>query len=172
MDNTHAMPEEIAYLAGLIDGEGCIAIQKQQLKNNKVGYGVNVKITNTDSNMIEAIQDIYLKLGVNPLIRERGNPDQDNWKAWFEVYLTKQAHIKIVLEAILPYLRTKKARAQMMLRYINKEIDREVGFQFMKQSNSKGKPSETTRETPDFSQNLTKYFLDEDIVHPATNVGG
>lgn len=164
MDNKHAMPEELGYLAGLMDGEGCIAIQSHRQANGKMVYGNNVKITNTDANIIEAVQSIYLKLGVNPLVRERGNPDHPEWKAWFEVYLTKQSNIKTILEALLPFLRAKKARALIMLRYINKEIEREEGFALMKQANSKGKPSETTRETP--------TLLDEDIVHTAVKTGG
>ena len=164
MDNTHAMPEELGYLAGLMDGEGCIAIQQQKLAKGKYAYGVNVKITNTDPNIIETIQSIYLKLGVNPLIRERSNQDVPQWKSWFEVYLTKQAHIKVVLEAILPYLRGKKSRAIIMLRYLDKQLEREDAFLQLRNANSKGKPSETTRETPP--------QVDEDIVQAATNVGG
>ena len=143
-----------------MDGEGCIAIQQQRTNGRRYNVCVNVKFTNTDMNIIEQVQSIILKLGVNPLIRIRGNEDEPNWKPWFEVYLTKRSNIKIVLEAILPYLRGKRARAIVMLRYINKQIDNDDAFDTMKKLNARGKSSETTREAP-----ITR--LDEDIVQAA-----
>lgn len=148
MDNEQATLVELGYLAGIMDGEGCIAIQQQKLAGGRTGYGVNVKFTNTDTNIIEKIQSIILKLGVNPLIRIRGNEDNPNWKPWFEVYLTKSQNIQVVLNAILPYLTGKRARAILMLRYIEKQVSREEAFTQMKTYNSKGKSSETTREAP------------------------
>lgn len=159
MENEQATPAEIGYLAGLYDGEGCIAIQQQCKNGKRFNVCVNVKITNSDMNIIEAVQSILLKLGVNPLIRERGNPENPNWKAWFEVYLTKRSHIKRVLEVVLPYLRGKRARAIVMLRFIDNHIDGDDAFMSMKELNRKGKSSEAIRETP---MSLT---LDEDMVH-------
>jgi len=160
VDNKQATPQEIAYVAGLMDGEGCIAIQSQKLANGKVGYAVNVKITNTDPNIIERIQSTYLKLGINPLIRERDNSKNPQWKNWFEVYLTKQSQIQRLLETLLPYLVGKRARATMMLRYITKQICKEEAFHEMKRMNAKGESSETTREAPSVT-------TDEDIVQAA-----
>lgn len=156
MDNKHATPEDLAYLAGLLDGEGCIAIQKCRVKGHLCNYGTNVKITNTDMNIIEKIQSILLSLGINPNIRVRGNENHPRWKSWIEVYLTKRANIKLFLENILPYLVGKKARAIIMLRFIDKQIDYEEAFNKMKVYNKKGGPSETTREAP--------FNKDEDIV--------
>lgn len=160
MDNKHATPIDLAYLAGLFDGEGCIAIQKCRFKNGSMSYGVNVKVTNTDSNLIEKIQSIYLSLNINPLIRTHYRNQNNSWKDCFDIYLTKRDNIKILLEAILPYLVGKRARAILMLRFIAKEIDRETGFGEMKRLNQKGEPSETTREAP-----LGTSLVDEDIVH-------
>lgn len=162
MDNKHATPTDLAYLAGIVDGEGCIAIQKANWQG-KWQYAVNMKVTNSDPNIIEHIQSIYLALNVNPLVREKNNQDKPQWKSWFDLYLTKQSAIKTVLEAILPYMIGKKARAIIMLRYIDKTIEREDAFQALKTLNHKGEPSETTRETP--------VIQDEDIVHAAANVG-
>ena len=161
MDNTQATPTDfdLGYLCGMIDGEGCIAIQK-----NGNSYGVNLKVTNTDESNIEAVQTILLKLGVNPLIRDRINTGNPKWKGWMEVYLTKKSLIKKVLETILPHLKGKKARATIMLRFINNEIAREEAYWKMKDLNRKGQSPETIRETPD--------SLDEDIVHPITKVDG
>lgn len=156
MDNKHATLSdlELGYLAAMIDGEGCIAIQ---YSGNS--FGVNLKVTNTDENIIEEIQRILMKLGVNPLIRERVNTDNPKWKGWMEVYLTKQSLIKKTLEAILPYLKGKRARAVMMLRFIDRTIDREEAYIHMKALNRKGEPSETTREAP--------LLAGEDIVQAA-----
>lgn len=55
MDNKQATPIDLAYLAGLMDGEGCIMITKSKISNKPV-YNCQVKITNTDVNLIEKIQ--------------------------------------------------------------------------------------------------------------------
>jgi intein/homing endonuclease len=163
MDNQHATPTDLAYLAGLFDGEGCIRIQRQTLKGKHIGYACNVKITNSDPNIIERAQSIILTLGVNPLIRELDNTKNPQWKSWFDVYLTKQSSMRTVLDAILPYLVGKKARAIIMLRYIDKTIEREEAYLQLKELNHKGEPSETTREAP--------VKQGEDIVHAAGNPG-
>lgn len=159
MDNTQETSIELtdlAYLAGLIDGEGCIAIQKSK-QNGRPTYAINFKVTNSDPNIVDRVQSIMLGLGVNPYIREKNNQDRPEWKSWFDIYLTKGSNIQTVLRAVLPYLVGKRARAFIMLRYIDKMIDKEVAFQTMKTYNSKGGPSETTREAP--------AVRDEDIVH-------
>ncbi len=151
MDNKHATPTDLAYLAGLIGGEGSIAMQKSLYKG-RWQYAIQMKITNSDPNIIERIQSIYLSLDVNPFLRENKSSEKNpNWKDWFDVYLTKQAHIKVVLDAAMPYLVGKKARAIIMLRFINKEMDREDVFQGLRQLNRKGEPSETTREAPELA---------------------
>ncbi|MDE1766564.1 MAG: LAGLIDADG family homing endonuclease [Thaumarchaeota archaeon] len=144
MDNPQATPYEIGYLAGLIDGEGCIAIQKTSGNS----FGINLKITNTDEHIIEKAQSIMLKIGVNPLIRDRVNTNNPQWRGWMEVYLTKKDNIKKVLEIVLPYLVGKYPRAIMMLRFIDKSIDREDAYWQMKAMNKKGESPETTREAP------------------------
>lgn len=156
MDNTQATPYEIGYLAAMIDGEGCIAIQK----STATAYSINLKVTNTDEHIIHKVQSIMIKLGVNPLIRDRVNTNNPQWKGWMEVYLTKRENVKKILETVLPHLEGKRPRALMMLQFIDRTIDREEAFWKMKELNKKGKSSETTREAP-------QKFVGEDIVHTA-----
>jgi hypothetical protein len=160
MDNKHAMPTDLAWLAGIIDGEGWIGLQKHIVPKNKcVAYSPHFRVTNSDLNIINRTQEILNSIGLNPYLKQQLHIE--GRKTVYHLNLHKQANLKVIYEAVLPYLVGKKARAEMMLRYINKTIDREIAYQELKKANQRGKPSETTREAP------LVVFEDEDIVQAA-----
>ena len=48
-DNQHTNPTDLAYLAGIIDGEGCVSVQrsgKRRKSTNEMGFSPEVTITN------------------------------------------------------------------------------------------------------------------------------
>lgn len=148
MDNKQATPTDLAYLAGIIDGEGWVGLQKR-LDRRWVTYKPALRVTNTDANLINHIYEIWERIGVDGHIYENEqNPSVPNGKQIMNLQLNKQSDIKRVLEAVIPYLVSKKARAVMLLRFLDKTIDREEAYLAIKQANQKGvgKSSETTRE--------------------------
>ncbi len=65
------------YLAGLIDGEGCLTISVRR-QYNKETFRPYITITNTDKVLIDAVYDFLMSLGVKPFAvqhdRRPGNP--------------------------------------------------------------------------------------------------
>lgn len=175
MDNKQATLHEtdLAYLAGIIDGEGWVGLQKR-IMGKWVTYKPALRITNTDANIINRVYEIWEMLGVTGHIYENEqNPSITNGKMIMNLQLNKQSVIKVVLESVIPYLVGKKARAIMLLRFLDKTVDREEAFQAIKTANQKGIPrfptgvgesSEATREAP-------VAELDEDMVHSAAKAG-
>lgn len=171
MDNKQATPSEtdLAYFAGIIDGEGWIGLLKKLRKNRWITYHPCIRVTNTDPNIIEKIQSVWENLGVRGHLYEHTQgPSIVNGKPVMYIQIQKHSLIKITLEALIPFLVGKKARAIMLLRFIDGTVDREEAHQAIKKANQKGihegESSETTREAP--------VFMDEDIVHPAEKSGG
>ena len=102
----------LSYLAGIIDGEGCIRLQT--IKNNprwNTQYHAAISIGMTDKKVIQMFADRYgSKIGVECV---------PNRKA---VYRWKKAGNKIVppiLTELLPYLIVKKPQAELVLKYYN-----------------------------------------------------
>ena len=153
MDNQHATPTdaEIGYLAAMFDGEGYVGLQRAVHRKRFIGYHARIGISNTDSNIIEKVQQIWNKLGINPHIYEKPSTVNPFRKVCMYIEVLKLSLIKETLEAVLPHLAGKRARAVMLLKFINNEIDRDKAYENLKELNKKGRPgepSETTREAP------------------------
>jgi hypothetical protein len=170
MDNKQATPTDLAYLAGIIDGEGWIGLQKR-LDRRWVTYKPALRITNTDPNIINRVYEIWEGLGVSGHIYENTqDPSVSNGKTIMNLQLNKQSVIKTVIEAVIPFLVGKKARAIMLLRFLDKSVDREEAYQSIKAANKKGvgESSETTRETLEMIGTINNpVVLSEDIVQTA-----
>lgn len=149
--NQQATPTDLAYLAGIIDGEGWIGLQKR-LQKRWITYKPTIRVTNTDSNIINRVYEIWESCGISGHIYENEqNPSVTNGKQILNLQLNKRIDIQTVLEAVIPYLVGKKARAIMLLRYLKNEVDREQAHDFIRLANKKGKGEspETTREAPE-----------------------
>lgn len=67
-----ATEAEIAWLAGIIEGEGTVALSCWQRKRGvKPKVGVEIKLYNTDSGLINKAIEIVRKMGINPYITQR-----------------------------------------------------------------------------------------------------
>lgn len=174
MDNKQATLQDtdLAYLAGIVDGEGWVGLQKRLLKQ-WVTYKPALRVTNTDANLINRIYEIWETLGVSGHIYENEmSPSVPNGKQVMNLQLNKQSDILKVLNAIIPYLVAKKARAVMLKRFLDKTVDREEAYLSIRAANRKGAPSdlressETTREAPQVPP------VDDDIVQAAMKIGG
>ena len=142
---------ELAYLAGIIDGEGWIGLQKR-LQKRWITYKPALRVTNTDANIINKVRQVWEVIGVDGHIYENDqDPSVTNGKQIMNIQLNKQTDILRVLLAVEPFLVGKRARAQMLIRFLTKSIDREEAYQFIRTANKKGlrESSETTREAPD-----------------------
>jgi len=102
-------PMDLAYIAGLFDGEGSICIAKAKPRGGRKSphYTLAINITNTNMEVLEWTQSLFggsinRKEGVN--------------KPCFSWYCSalKAEHF---LMSILPFLKIKKGRAKIALGY-------------------------------------------------------
>lgn len=113
--HTNQTTEQIAYLAGIVDGEGCFYIGR--VKQGKYGSGwqwhVLLKITSCDEVLILWLEQIF---GGSKESRYRWTSKQKfnrpvyNWQATGEM-------LDYILQAIEPYLIIKKPHCDVMKRY-------------------------------------------------------
>ncbi|HET9680067.1 MAG TPA: LAGLIDADG family homing endonuclease [Gammaproteobacteria bacterium] len=99
---------DAAYIAGLIDGEGTVALSRKHAKDNRQ---LCISISNTESALLEyALQTI----GTGKITAKRTVSDKHTPSFVYAIY-NRQA--LSLLEQITPYLRTyKRERACLILR--------------------------------------------------------
>lgn len=103
----------LAYIAGMLDGEGCISINKRKDKEYKRGHSfyANLRITNTYLPVLLWIQDQFGGLG--SIVEQ---PRKENRKrCWQWKVATNQA--AAVCKMLLPYLRIKKRQAEILVEF-------------------------------------------------------
>lgn len=101
----------IAYIAGIIDGEGCIAITRRKLKRVKTNnwyYQPQVIVGNTNRKLVYFCVDCY---GGWIATFKRHNP---NWSTIYHWKITGD-EMKCLLSDIIPYLIVKRKQAKLVL---------------------------------------------------------
>ncbi len=124
MTQTEVKATELAWLAGMIDGEGSVTIFKHQEKGGQIKLCPTIIITNTHEETIATCLNILDRLGTSFHVFERKPKNPKKHKKSIQISTRNMRYIKIVLQAVLPYLVTKKAQAQMTLRYVTKNLER------------------------------------------------
>ena len=99
---------EEAYLAGIIDGEGCIFITKTKNRKEGYNYGLGIKVAMNCKKIIYEIQKIFKG--------NAGGPYDKNKRiyAWSCFGLEAGG----ILKLILPHLIEKKEQAELALDYL------------------------------------------------------
>ena len=113
LKETLKIPREktkLAYMAGLVDGEGCLRINKEDR--------CSVIITNTDIKMIEWVK---FNFGGIIYLEER---EKNNWKSCYTINIRKTKDILKLLIAIKPYLTIKIEQADKLILRCNEIIKR------------------------------------------------
>ena len=100
---------DLAYIAGLFDGEGSIVITTRDKKKRLI---LTVVLVNTDITVVDMVHS-YFGYGVRAVRSRNGSLGK---KPCYVVQWTSSSAAK-VLTALLPYLRIKKARAEIALRF-------------------------------------------------------
>lgn len=95
------------YLAGFIDGEGCIHARKSP-KGKK--FYVRIVISQAH---YQFLTDLYEEFGeVGALVRGRKVSDKNETLRW---QIHRQDQVKMFLEKLMPYLKYKKPQAEVAL---------------------------------------------------------
>jgi hypothetical protein len=112
--SVHLTDVQAAWLAGLIDGEGCISIWRERREGNRSGfrYYAMVHIANTNRGLLDAIAkvipgEVYLKDARKKLA---------NHKPLFMFAVSRRA-LSPVLTRIAPFLVIKKRQAEIAMQF-------------------------------------------------------
>ena len=84
MNNNYYL--DIAYIAGLFDGEGCVTYKKYKEKKKNGIYNcwrINMEIAMTDQNVIELVHETLMVGTVRPKKVPKGNKKQWRWRCTF-----------------------------------------------------------------------------------------
>jgi len=113
---------DIAWLAGIVDGEGNMQATVQFKKCGSISrqyFEPKLRITNTDVRMIKKVSEIYFREGViffytiNKVSRYKNK--QPTWRDQLEISISGKQGISKMLRILLPHLVNKKRYAELML---------------------------------------------------------
>jgi hypothetical protein len=100
---------EIAYFAGIIDGEGCFSLRPQVGLGDAV-YVAALSVGNTDARLM---QWIHQRFGGSLQLESRSNPKhQPVWR-----WVASSTDIDQILQRVLPYLVVKQRQAELFVAY-------------------------------------------------------
>lgn len=115
---------DLAWLAGIVDGEGCLRLFSCTEKNGDKKIKFVFNIVNTDEGIINKILEIASRLNVNFHVQEL-QPKNKKHRLQWRLATSNMKYIKILLEAIIPFLfGIKKARGEILLRYVNQRMNK------------------------------------------------
>ena len=115
---------DLAWLAGIIDGEGNIQPTVQNKKCGSDGtrrdyFEPKLRVTNTDVRMIKKISEIYVREGIVFFysvanIKAYKNK-KDTWHNQMEISVSSKGSTARLICMVLPYLVNKQRYAELML---------------------------------------------------------
>jgi hypothetical protein len=103
--------EQLAYLAGFVDGEGTIYIKKC-LRKGYIDYDPRLQIVNTNKEVIDWICNLF---GGKNFAKDR-TKYHPTWKTSYYWYCPRNILDKL-LPQLIPYLIIKKGQAILMIKF-------------------------------------------------------
>ncbi len=108
---------DLAWLAGIIDGEGTVSFNKGRSGKNRPTPVI--MITNTSESLISKSQRILFDFDIDFKILRRKFLDKkwakSYWKPCLTIYVRKLKSVENLLILILPYLACKDEQAKLVL---------------------------------------------------------
>lgn len=109
---------EKAYIAGVIDGEGCITLYRREIKQHgTITYVLQVSIANTSKALIEWLQLKIPLTGIYTHSQQRYKLNGEPKRKSYRWVVSGNQRAKAFLSLILPYLVIKKSQAEAALSY-------------------------------------------------------
>lgn len=103
---------QLAWLAGVIDGEGTVGVY-----GGGESCSVYVSIANQDPNLVETAAHIIKALGVGVWVKRYERP------IWY-VRVQGLKRLKTFLPMIIPYLTSRKQEAELLLAFVEQRLSR------------------------------------------------
>ncbi len=104
---------ELAWVAGIIDGEGCISIQARPQPSGSICHTCFLKITMGHKPTIELLRDLF-GIGSVTIQDKHGPRTNDSWTWW-----TASCKAHAVICKVRPYLVTKAYEADIALEFLS-----------------------------------------------------
>jgi hypothetical protein len=103
---------DLAYVAGIVDGEGCIQVQKykKRKRERSTPYKLQLRVSNTDLRLVQHLQSLFPGYIYNGSEKRKNRRNQFYW----HVNGKKAAHI---LEKLVPFLVSKKDQAEIAIAF-------------------------------------------------------
>ncbi|MCJ7631753.1 hypothetical protein MUP77_05065 [Candidatus Bathyarchaeota archaeon] len=113
--------EELAWLAGIIDGEGTIGASFEKPKGYASTYLVlYVRVSNTKKEIVEECKRIS-QVGNIQFVKAKNS----RWNDWY--FWTAKCHNAVkILKELEPYILTKKRHIELAYEWV--ELERFVGY--------------------------------------------
>lgn len=118
MINQQVTTHHFAWLAGIWDGEGTFTI----VFDTNQRYVPRITLSNTDPAMINEILRICDSVGVTGHLWQETTVRKANHKKAYHITINKMEHAKNLSEKMLPYLISKRPRAELLIRFINSRL--------------------------------------------------
>jgi len=122
------MSTQLAYIAGLFDGEGCVQFKKRMETKGRLKNGsrkrykcwiVTMEMSMTDKPIIRWIHKI-LQVGVVRLnIKNKSPSSKPHWKDQLRWRCTHRDALKVA-KLIIPYARVKRKKLQQIIKHYDK----------------------------------------------------
>lgn len=104
-DKRQHLTTKLSYIAGFIDGEGCIRIKKSNQSGNS--YYITLQITNSDPKPLNLIKEIF---GGKVFFQEKKNTGTTIWQ-----YYITCSEANDALKTLVGFLITKKKQAELAI---------------------------------------------------------
>ena len=98
---------ELAYIAGFVDGEGCISVYR---RSNGITYVPSLSISNTNLEVLQYINGLLGGVGYFIEMKSHNPKWKTAWKLRFDSKKCGE-----VLKPLLPYVRVKHQQMEMAL---------------------------------------------------------
>lgn len=140
--------KNLSYLAGLIDGEGCLSAWRYWNKNRTdcspyFQYSCRLNITNTSLELMKQLIQYYG--GGYRMTR----PANGKHKARYEWRPKGKKNLELLLLGIIPHLLIKREQAELLLEWVRLGYDtHDRRFEIIQRLNNLNRKGSVTTDTP------------------------
>jgi hypothetical protein len=121
VSNMNYTETELAYLAGFIDGEGCIGIY-----NSKANLRIFclIRICNTNLDVLDHLTDILTRVcNKRPVFSIDNRNKYKNLKKLGFVTINRKKSLQILVDCLMPYMVVKKKHLKLLGEFLSEEDD-------------------------------------------------
>lgn len=110
---------DLAWLAGVIDGEGCFSIYSVSRKDADLpSPSAYLSITNSNCLLLKRCEEIFDELNVKYLYNDPKNGHQQGRRV-MRIRVKNYSSLKKLIELLLPFLIAKADQAKVMLEFVS-----------------------------------------------------